>query len=127
MTASRTLIAAACSTRNGFSYNEFETVDADSMISDLAADGYTAWICGEVAVKVAAPAKPTEQQKAAAKLATAKEKAEAARSAKLCAAANLASALISRDAYLAADTANEKAQAALARARTAYDKVSSAI
>ena len=31
------------------------------------------------------------------------------------------------ESALAADTANEKAQAALARARTAYDKVSSAI
>lgn len=127
MTASRTLIAAARTTRNGFSYNEFETVDADSMISDLAADGYTAWICGEVAVKVAAPAKPTEQQKAAAKLATAKGKAEAARSAKLCAASDFASALISRDEYLAALGMRNKADANLVKARTAYDKVGSAI
>ena len=115
MTASRTLIAAARATRNGFSYNEFETVDADIMISDLADDGYTAWVCGEV--KVAAPVQPTAEQKAATAKATAKEKVEVARSAYLCAISNFDARLISRDEYLAA-------QAALARARTAYDKVS---
>lgn len=123
MTASRTLIAAARSTRNGFSYNEFETVDADSMIADLAADGYTAWICGEVKVKVA-PVQPTAKQKAQVKLAAAKEKADSARAAYLCAVSNLAAALISRDEYLAALGMRSKADADYMKARAAYDKVS---
>lgn len=91
MTASRTLIAAARTSSSGFKYQEIETVDADSMIADLADGGWTAWICGEVAVEVA-PAQVASPEQIARE--AARIEREAARNAYLIAAQDKAARLI---------------------------------